>query len=1181
MQFVDSKSITMTRWGGSSSRAARSLWWPVALMVLALCTLPAHAQYGANLQGSVIDAQGAMIPGASLTLTDTETGRILTTQSNASGVYFFGALGPSIYRLEASRDGFKKNVVDNVRIIAEQANTVNITLAVGGAAETVTVNAETEPLLDTTTGAISATIGQNEIAKLPSFGRDVFQLMQLAPGMFGDGSQGTGGGTNGLPGNQGPGGSGATSGVFQTENRPQVFANGGRNDTNGISLDGVGITSVTWGSAAIVTPSEDSIKEVKVVSSGYDAEWGRNSGGQIQVTSQNGTNELHGSAFFKVDRPGLNAYQRWDPNNNPQRNTSRFNQMGGTLGGPILHNKLFGFFSYETIRNHSVSTGGGWYDTSSFDSSASSGSIANKFLTIKGAGARFSKILEGSADNHDCASINLVQGVNCNWVQGQGLDLGRPLTGAALGTQDPSWAPENNGVFTPGLGGDGTGNYATNMDGNADIMYVATVGPSNQTNQQFNGRVDYQATEKDLIAASLYYVPVDQSFYNGSSRDYNFFNHNAKNYSTGALYNHTFSSSMLNEARADLAGWKWNELTSNPQSPLGLPDASANNFANFSGTSLANFGPSVGSVFDQWTFNVKDVVTKVYKTHSLKFGGQMTRLAYLDEPTWFAQPGYNFNNLWDFVNDAPYSESITADPRTGAPSDFRKDTRGNIWAFFAQDDWKVKPNLTINAGLRWEYFGGMTEKSGHLANLRLGTGANTLTGINFALGGPEFNAQKGNFGPQVGFAWSPEQNQGKLVIRGGFGIGYNGLEFAITTNTRNNPPYLANGGYLTGSQIVYGTASNLYQFGALPSNPNMITAFDPNNLPVANVQLSATGLPTNLPTAYTYRYSLQGQYDLGNSWVATLGYSGTMGRHLPLQNDLNKQLAPQVIAGQMTYNPKLNFIDWYQDTGSSSFNSLLTELQHQFAKGFQVDAQYRWGKAMDDGSGPYTMPDYQFLPGYNWGPSDFDSRNMFKLWGLWSPTIFHGGNNWMEKVAGGWTFSGIMNWHSGFPFNPTYSSNCSVIENYGGCQTNYRAASYLGGAGSSQGTDTFKQTNGNFTKGGSAYFSMPTQPVGTLWPSNGTAPTPGALPSVPGVGRNAFAGPRYWDTDFTITKAFGLPTMKVLGEGARFEVRANAYNLFNQLNLTNVDSGITDTYFGSARGVLGSRTIEMEAHFKF
>jgi hypothetical protein len=1150
----------------------------------ALFSLPAQAQYGASLQGTVTDTTGAVVPGATVTLVDKETNRTLNASSGDTGDFTFNNLAPSLYTLTVVRDGFKKKVMDNVKILAEQANSLKVALEVGGSAETVVVNAESMPLIDTATGNIGASISQNEIAKLPSFGRDVFQLIQLAPGMFGDGAQGSGGGTSSLPGSN-SGGTGSTDGVFKTENQPQSSAGGGRTDTNAISLDGVAITSVTWGGAAVITPNQDSIKEFRVVSNSYDAEFGRASGAQIQITSQNGTNDWHGTAFMKIDRPGLNAFQRWTPDNNPQRNTSRFNQMGGSVGGPILHNKLFGFFAYETIRNNSTSTGGDWFDTAAFDGLASSGSIANKFLTIDGAGAKYSKILEGASDSHLCVDIGLVQGVNCNWIEGQGLDVGKPLT-SALGTQDPSYAALSSGVYTPGLGGDGTGNYDANMDGIADMFYVATVSPSTQTNQQFNGRVDFQATDKDLIAANLYYVPVDSTSFNGPARDYNYFKHSAKNYSTGLMWDHTFNGNTLNQARVDMAGWKWNELTSNPQTPYGLPDAKIydgiKGIASFSSADFKMFGPSIGSVFDQWTLSYKDTLTKVIGSHNMKFGGQATRLAYLDEPTWNEEPTYYFNNLWDFINDAPQTESGTFDPTTGTPSSFRKDNREQLWAFFAQDDWKVRPNLTINLGLRWEYFGGMTEKAGKTPALRLGEGANTLTDISFKLGGSLVNAQKFNFGPQFGFAWSPTRDNGKLVIRGGIGIGYTGLEMALTTDTRNNPPYLASSGTLSGDQILYATADDLYTFGAFPSNPAMVTEFDSNNLPTSNVQLSVTGLPEDLPTAYTYRYSLEGQYDLGNRWVATLSYNGTTGHHLPMQYNLNNKLATKVISGEMTYNPKLSSIGWYEDSANSNFNALSAELQHQFAQSFQVDAQYRWSKAMDNSSNGYDKPDYQFLPGYNWGPSKWDVRNTIKLWGLWSPVIFRGQNNWLEKVAGGWSFSGIMNWHTGFPFNPTYSSGCAVTSTSGNCS--YRPAAYLGGAGTSQSTDAFKKDNGNFsnyTVSPDAYFTMPEQVAGTAWPTDGTAPTAGALPSTPGVKRNAFFGPRYWDTDFTVTKAFGLPKMRVLGESARFEIRANAYNLFNQLNLASPQASLDDAHFGRATSVLGSRTIEMEAHFKF
>jgi hypothetical protein len=1207
MQENEVINFRRTRWERRIGAHVRTSWWQVVLVLLALCVLPAHAQYRASLQGTVADSSGAMIPGAQLTLTDQETNRVLTTTSDGAGNFAFNQLAPSNYSLVITRDGFKKKVLDGVHIIAEQANSLNVVMEIGGQSETVTVNAAAAPILDTSTGNIGATITQNDLAKMPDFARDPLQLAQLAPGMFGDGSQTGGGGTQSLPGNQGDGSAGNNTGPYMTENKPQVFGNGGRNDTNGITLDGVQITSVTWGSAAVVTPNPDTIKEMKVVTNPYDAELGRFSGAQIQMISQNGTNTFHGTALFKLDRPGLNAYQRYNPGGPTaaQRNAAQYNEYGGTVGGPILKNRLFFFFGYDTIRNNSTNFVQGWYDTASLDSSAPSGTIASTFLGIKGAGAVYDKILESPADGHDCSYVGLVQGVNCNYIQGQGLDLGKPLT-IGVGQHDPSFAAPvvagGGTTYTPGLGGDGTGNYATNMDGNADMMFIEATGPNNTINTQWNGRLDYQMTDKDLIAYDIYYVPVNTTSYNGPQRASNIFYHDALNYSTGLLYNHTFSPSLLNEARADYAGWKWNELSSNPQSPLGLPNdfIALNNGVSFSNTTVASFGPSIGSIFDQWTLNLKDVVTKVYKSHNLKFGGQYTRLAYLDSATWAASQNFYFNNYWDFLNDAPQSETVSgADPLTGIPTMSRKDDRQYIPAVFVQDDWKVKPNLTLNLGLRWEYFAGMTEKQGNNPRLNLGTGSNTFTNLAIVLGQQQVDAQKGNFGPQIGFAFSPARNNGKLVIRGGFGMSFNGLEQAITTNTRFDPPFLTNSSStpLTGNQIVYGTASNIYQYGALPANPALVTTFNSANLPnalncpdasgeVQNASTCAigiTGIDNKLKTAYVYRYSLQGQYDLGNQWVATLGYSGSAGRHLPLQYNLYNKFAPQILANQMAFNPVVNNVDWYEDSGTSNFNSMLVEINHQFAHSFSADVQYRWAKSLDNGSGPYTMPDYQFLPGFNWGPSDYDVRNMIKMFGVWSPIFFHG-NTWAEKLAGGWTFSPIFNWHSGFPFSPFYGgAACNAFyPNAGNC--NLRPAAYNGNAGSSQSTDSFKTSAGHFPNGGDSYFTIPdvvsnTQPG---WSSTATVPTPTELPGVPGLKRNSFVGPRYSDLDLAVTKAFGLPTMKVLGEGAVIEIRANAFNLFNQVNLFNIDANINDgTQFGRAQNALGSRTIEGEFHFKF
>src|SRR5947209_10156308 len=381
--------------------------------------------------------------------------------------------------------------------------------------------------------------------------------------------------------------------------------------------------------------------------------------------------------------------------------------MRGSLVGPIWKNRLFFFFAYETVRNKSTSPTTGWFETSSLYKAAPTGSIASKFLGIPGISPANATILEQSGVGaHDCPSIGLVQGVNCNFIPGQGLDIGSPVTGVPIGTHSPF------------LGG--------GFDNVADVVFLQTTSPNQQTSQQFNGRLDFQITQNDLVAYSIYHVPTATTSFNGPFRAANLFHHDQTNYAQTALWNHIFSGTLLNELRADAAGWKWNEFASNPQLPYGLPQAHITTTS--SGTSIgsiepAPFGPNFGSIFNQNTYAIKDNLTKVINSHNLKFGGEFTKLEYLDDPTWNAQPTYFFNNYWDFLNDAPSSENITVDPRTGIPSDFRKDTRQNLYAFFAKDDWRVRPNLTVNIGLRWEYFVGLYEKKGNLSSLELGTGA--------------------------------------------------------------------------------------------------------------------------------------------------------------------------------------------------------------------------------------------------------------------------------------------------------------------------------------------------------------------------------------------------------------------------------------------------------------------------
>src|SRR5216683_6331942 len=419
------------------------------VLLLSLCAVSTYAQYRASIQGVVTDPDGATVSGATLTLTNLETNQKLTATTNDSGIYNFNALPPSKYSLTVEKTGFRKRVLENVGVIPEQANALNLQLEVGQVTEVVSVSGDSTPLIDTETASVTGTVSSNQIQHMPSFGRDVFQLLQLAPGVFGDGSQGNGGGSVNIPGTQGPGGTGGADGIFRTENGPQALAAGGQYENNGITIDGISTTSAVWGGTTIITPSEDSVQSVKVVSTGYDAENGRFSGAQIQVTSKSGTNQFHGSFFFDAHRPGLNAFQRFNGSGNGVlRDNNRFNQFGGSVGGPIWKNKIFFFFNYETVRNpNSSSTGNGWYDTPAFDALAPSGSIAAKYLTFPGSG-----VVSSGINNATCADAGLTEGVNCRTIPGQGLNLGTPLT-TGLGTQDQGWTSDQN----PGCGGAGTG----------------------------------------------------------------------------------------------------------------------------------------------------------------------------------------------------------------------------------------------------------------------------------------------------------------------------------------------------------------------------------------------------------------------------------------------------------------------------------------------------------------------------------------------------------------------------------------------------------------------------------------------------------------------------------------------------------------------------------------------------
>ena len=1138
----------------------------------------AHAQFRASITGTITDPTGAIIPGAQVTLLDSQTGKTLQSTSNGAGVYTFNALPPDTFKLTATMAGFSTKTINNLTITPEQANNINVELSVNATDTTVEVNADTVSPLETATASISGTITAEQIQHLPTAGHDIFQLAQLAPGSFGDGQRGASGGTNNLPGQQGPGGSGSTDGVFKTENGPQTLANGGQYETNSISIDGISTTSAVWGGTTIITPNADSVDNLKITSNGYDAEFGRFSGANLQVTTKSGTNQIHGSAFFRVARPGLNAFNRYNgpnsvlpftlgtgvANNNVNRaaahglvrDTARYNDIGGSIGGPILKNRVFAFFAYETIRNNSTGTANGVYPTAAYEALAPSGSIANRYFSQTG-----NAIIGPTPISTTCSSIGIAEGPYCHTVSG-GVDIGSPLR-TARGTLDPTYVSNTQ----PGIGG--------GLDGVADLITYQTATPFSTTETQYNGRADADVTQNDHLSFAIYWQPQSQNSINGPARGYNVYHHNQINEALSVIYNHTFSPTFLNEARANAAGWRWNELTDNPQTPFGLTQSSITSPGS---SPFQQYGTPGPSHLNQWTFGYKDVATKIVRTHTIKFGGDAAQLHYLQDPLYAARPTFNFSNIWTFLNDSPYNESGQFNRFTGVPFSNRYDMREWITGAFIQDDWKATPNLTLNIGLRYNYFDSLYSKQNNLPHVVLGQGSSLFTGLQLIRGGNSWVPQKGNLGPQLGFAYNPEMFAKRMVIRGGYGLNYNQFEIALTANQSNSPndavtPNFSGTPVAADPRVQYnlpGDLNNIFGFAPLTS---AITNYGANGLPTT-AGFRLTTVPYHTKTQQVHHYSLEMQGDLGYHVVATATYQGSSAHHLVYHEDLYLRGAYQ----GYSFNPQTNYIENFGDTGNSNYNALILDLKHNLAHNFSLDASFTYAKSMDDNSGPYTIDPYSYNPLYLRARSDFNVGKALKIYGIYNPKFYYGGNAFAKVLLNGFNLSGIYNLHTGFPWTPTVNYNTDAYYIGSGIGT-LRPTAYLGGAGNNHGNRAFINSgySSNFPSGGRAYYSAYT--AAQLRPT--TFPNLPSFFPIPGVSRNSLTGPHYQALDATVTKAFGIPN-HYLGERTGIEFRVDAFNALNITNLSSsISSNLDDAHFGVSQAGLAGRQVQIQARLSF
>lgn len=1138
------------------------------VVFLASMAIIANGQFKASIQGTVTDNAGAIVADANVTLTNKETNQTQQTKTSDGGFYRFSGLAPGLYTVTVEKENFKKQVVESVQVQAETLEGLNVVLQIGGITETVTVMAENAPL-ETEDANIRKVISNKEILELPQVGRDPYELARLAPGVFGAGARSANGGSANLPNTSGPGGS--NLGIFATENQVQISANGQRLSANNFQVDGVSVNSQTWGGAAVITPSQETVEEVQVTSSTYSAEDGRNSGAQVKVVTKQGTNQFRGSAFFKYNTPAWNAandgysiVQGTRINSFlSQKVNNRDKTFGGSLNGPIIKDKLFFLFGYEGLRNSSNNTYQAFVETSQLRQlirNVRPNSIAARIFGTSGIEPRVIAIIPTT-----CGSFSFP--VSCANVTG-GLDLGSPS--AAQGQYVP---------FSSPLGG--------GLDGIPDLQYALLESPSSFSGNQYTTRIDWQITNKDKFFFSGTFAPVSilTSDGAGQSRPMNDIVSDRLNWGTAFVYQRNISATMLNEVRFNITKWGFDETKSNPNTNFGIPRIEIEGFLP-NGDRLRFGAPrseNTPGIIGERQLDFRDTLTWIRGSQNFKFGGEYRIDLNDNTGTGGARPLFSFVRPWNFANDTPIFEAINAD-FNGTPSANGAGFTSGELAFFVQDDWKVRPNLTLNLGLRWSYFRPI--QADNLGNLVFGSSG--LASAKIVTSKKLTKSDYNNFGPQIGFSWSPKFLKEKGVVRGGFGIGFDRLPNALLANTRANPPNGARYGICCGGagaaggedwappfvngQILYvlGTNSSPTSY---PRNPVLGGGQNPNTGGPNVGQIEIYGADPNLKTSQVYRYSLEGQYELPLKLVATLGYQGSKSENFVRIEPLHITQA----ATNATFNPVYYA---FGDVGGN-YNALLARLQRRYSNGFQFDLNYRFSKSLDTYS--YEAPcgctnqTYPVNQSEEYGPSDFDVRHNITLSGIWDLPILRNNKSWMGKTFGGWQISGVLTRHTGFAWTP------KIDQGLRGPNGNFfgpiRPRIYLGGQPSSNSNSNFLRPGGIFPGGGAQYFNTTVINDPVL-----NAPTYQLNP--PGIGRNTFRGPRYFDIDMSLSKRFGLPSLGFLGEKPSFDIRFNFFNVFNIQNLAPFQSGSAGTFvgranFGEPDGVLAGRVVEFQARFSF
>ena len=1130
----------------------------LAVFTLVISQATLAQQVTANITGTVLDPTGAPIIGATVTASDTNRGTVYTAKTNESGIYNIQRVPIGTYVIKAESSGFESAQHSAVALDLDQTARINFNLKIGSVRETVEVSSEA-PVLRTDTTEVSTVIDAQTNDNLPLATRNPTQLTLLAPGSVTVDAASFNLGSNTAEGGGRP------------------YINGNREQADNFLLDGVDNNQTSENRLGL-TPAPDAIQEFNLITQNAPAEYGNFDGGIINTTLKSGTNAFHGDMweFFRNDALNANKWENGlDPATHIGTPKVRWNMFGGTLGGPVLKNKLFFFADYQ----------GGRLDHPPTSSCNGGGGTCTVLTSAQRTGDFSSLLSQGVQLFNPCAPGTGVSGTPCSLVAPAARV---PFTNNIIPSSmlDPAFTKLVTSSLYP------SATALPNGFGSA----IDSFGQAFNSDQG-DVKLDYNLSSKDRFNAR-YSQGKQNDPSNNSILLFGGVVNTANLYNTSTNWEHMISPSLVNEARFGTNyikfannNYTFDKSVSSLAGGLGISGVSSAGLPlfGFGGGSVTNSACGALSCignnialenFASTVVQFNDNVIYSHGRHVFKTGFQMNR--YRINVFYAGNGGELGLLLYNGQYTAPTGANITATQVTdaaaadfalGLPSLVGRGVSGGgggawhqqdwLYAGFVQDDWRFTDHLTLNLGLRYEARTPWTEVNNRQVNVNIMTGALQYPGNATVVGSGSNGFSSGlykstyglpDFQPRIGFAWTPSRSGNKMVVRGAYTISSylegTGTNLRLTQNPPNTPPQ---------TQAINVTSGTPFNTEAGPSAGAVIGG---------NPFLGATMLawsPTVQP-AMAQQYNVTIQQEVAKNTTLQVGYIGQHATHLMVpvwltQNQLvnGKVVSTPYVGGENapgvngstaaspTYGP--NGFGVVKDTasiGAMKYNALQAVLQKRESHGLETQISYTYSKCMTDNSGYFgtwsgttqatpASPYFQNL--YNeraeWAQCYWDSKHIVSAYAIYQLPVGRGkqfGKDMpapVDAVIGNWSVNPIVSWHTGFPL-ALYGSDTTGTGSPGA------------------------RPNCN-----DALLSYPktTDKTGLLWFNPGfvTPTAPGQFGNCPAQG--PVIGPGYIDADISLQKNFPI------GEVRRFQFRADLLNAFNHPNFAhpNMSTGVINS----------------------